>query len=42
MAVFFAHRFANIYHVDLNEDEIAFIAFHIGAYLENKVRCPNI
>ena len=35
MAVFFAHRFANIYHVDLNEDEIAFIAFHIGAYLEN-------
>jgi transcriptional antiterminator/mannitol/fructose-specific phosphotransferase system IIA component (Ntr-type) len=35
MAVFFAHRFSSIYHTDLNEDEIAFIAFHIGAYLEN-------
>jgi transcriptional antiterminator len=35
MAVFFSHRFDNLYHIELNEDEIAFIAFHIGAYLEN-------
>jgi transcriptional antiterminator/mannitol/fructose-specific phosphotransferase system IIA component (Ntr-type) len=35
MAVYFAHRFAGIYHIELSEDEIAFIAFHIGAYQEN-------
>lgn len=35
MAVYFAHRFAGIYHIELDEDEIAFISFHIGAYLEN-------
>lgn len=35
MAVFFSHCFDNLYHIELNEDEIAFIAFHIGAYLEN-------
>ena len=35
MAVYFAHRFAQIYHIEVNEDEIAFIAFHIGSYLEN-------
>lgn len=39
MAVFFAHKFAVLYHIEINEDEIAFIAFHIGAYLErNKSR----
>lgn len=35
MAVFFAHNFASIYQVTFSEDEIAFIAFHFGAYLEN-------
>jgi len=35
MAVFFAHNFDHIYQVSFNEDEIAFIAFHFGAYLEN-------
>lgn len=35
MAVFFAHNLAHIYQVTFNEDEIAFIAFHFGAYLEN-------
>lgn len=35
MAVFFAHNFSDIYKVTFNEDEIAFIAFHFGAYLEN-------
>ena len=35
MAVYFAHRFAQIYHIEVSEDEIAFIAFHIGSYLEN-------
>lgn len=35
MAVFFAHNFDHIYQVTFNEDEIAFIAFHFGAYLEN-------
>ena len=34
MAVFFAHKFSVIYDIEINEDEIAFIAFHIGAYLE--------
>lgn len=34
MAVFFAHKFAVLYDIEINEDEIAFIAFHIGAYLE--------
>lgn len=35
MAVFFAHKFSQIYQVSFSEDEIAFIAFHFGAYLEN-------
>lgn len=35
MAVFFAHQFSRIYQVSFSEDEIAFIAFHFGAYLEN-------
>ena len=38
MAVYFAHRFAGIYNIELSEDEIAFIAFHIGAYLENSTQ----
>lgn len=35
MAVFFVHEFSNIYQVMFKEDEIAFIAFHFGAFLEN-------
>lgn len=34
MAVYFAHRFSGIYAVKLSEDEVSFIAFHLGAYLE--------
>lgn len=37
MAVFFAHQLACAHGVQMDENEIAFIAFHIGAYLE---RCP--
>lgn len=35
MAVFFAHQFVRVYNVAFNEDEIAFIAFHFGAFLES-------
>ncbi len=35
MAVFFAHEFSKIYHITLNEDEIAFVAFHFGSFLEH-------
>lgn len=34
MAVYFAHRFARSYSIKISENEIAFIAFHIGAFLE--------
>lgn len=34
MAVYFAHALRSIYDVTFSEDEIAFIAYHIGAYLE--------
>lgn len=34
MAVYFAHRFSTATDIEINENEIAFIAFHIGAYLE--------
>lgn len=34
MAVFIAHRFSQVMGVELSENEIAFIAFHIGAYFE--------
>lgn len=37
MAVYFAHQFTRERGVQMDENEIAFIAFHIGAYLE---RCP--
>ena len=45
MAVYFAHRFSQALNVELGENEIGFIAFHIGAYLErcaapsNSVTC---
>jgi len=35
MAVWLAHEFSNVYEVELDEDEIGFIAFHIGGFLEN-------
>ncbi len=35
MAVSFSHQFAKSYHIEISEDEIAFIAFHLGSYLEN-------
>lgn len=35
MAVWLAHEFSDLYKVELNEDEIGFIAFHIGGCLEN-------
>ena len=34
MAVSFSHQFAQIYNIDISEDEIAYIAFHLGSYLE--------
>lgn len=35
MAVWLAHRFGKRSGIEFSEDEIAFLAFHIGAYLEN-------
>ena len=34
MAVYFAHQFSQRFGISVSENEIAFIAFHIGAYLE--------
>lgn len=34
MAVYFSHRFATAFNIQVSENEIAFIAFHIGAYIE--------
>ena len=34
MAVFFTHRFGLRYGITLSEDEIGFVAFHLGNYLE--------
>lgn len=38
IAVFIAQEFKRDYDVHLTEDEITFIAFHIGAYFENTVQ----
>ena len=38
MAVYFTHEFSKRYNINLSEDEIAFVAFHLGAYLENNNR----
>jgi len=35
MAVWLAHEFSKLYEIELTEDEIGFIAFHIGGRLEN-------
>lgn len=34
MAVFIVHRFSQVMNVEIGENEVAFIAFHIGAYFE--------
>ena len=34
MAVYLTHRFSTVMGVEIGENEIAFIAFHIGAYFE--------
>ncbi len=43
IAVFIALEFKKNYDIHLNEDEIAFLAFHIGSYFENnsqrKISC---
>lgn len=41
IAVFIAQEFKRDYNVILNEDEIAFIAFHIGSYFEINVQSKN-
>lgn len=41
IAVFIANEFKDKENVFVNEDEIAFIAFHIGAYLENNKNYEN-
>lgn len=41
IAVFIAQEFKADYGLCLNEDEIAFIAFHIGSYFENNVLNKN-
>lgn len=40
MAVYIAHRFSTKMGVEIGENEIAFIAFHIGAYFE-RVTAPD-
>lgn len=40
MAVYIAHRFSTAMGVEIGENEIAFIAFHIGAYFE-RVTAPD-
>nr|WP_315522435.1 PRD domain-containing protein [Olegusella massiliensis] len=37
MSVFLAKQLSYSLDIDLNEDEIAFLAFHIGGYFENNV-----
>ncbi len=34
MAVYIVHRFSTVMGVEIGENEIAFVAFHIGAYFE--------
>ena len=38
IAVFIAQEFKKDYQITLTEDEITFIAFHIGSYFENNVQ----
>lgn len=41
IAVYIAQQFKDYYDIILNEDEIAFISFHIGSYFENNVQSKN-
>lgn len=41
IAVYIAQQFKEYYDITLNEDEIAFISFHIGSYFENNVQSKN-
>lgn len=41
VAVFIAQEFMNDYQIHLTEDEIAFIALHIGGYFENAFHNEN-
>lgn len=38
MAVYFAHQIESAYGIELSENEIAFIVFHMGAYIERTER----
>lgn len=48
MAVFFAQEFRNVFYLNLNEDEISFIAIHFATYfskntiIHNKVKCALV
>ncbi|MCF0111737.1 MAG: PTS sugar transporter subunit IIA, partial [Erysipelotrichaceae bacterium] len=42
MAVYFSHEFSSHFNIKLNEDEIAFIALHIGSYLESSKGKENV
>lgn len=35
MAVYFAHKFSRQFSINISEDEISYIAFHLGSYIEN-------
>lgn len=41
IAVFIAQELDSTYRLHINEDEIAYISFHIGSYFENNVQNKN-
>lgn len=41
MAVYLSHRFSVTYDIEIGENEIAFIAFHLGAYFERAAAPAN-
>ena len=42
MAVFFAHQFTKKYKIQISEDEIGFIAFHLGSQIENQIERERV
>ncbi|MDH6366561.1 MULTISPECIES: PTS sugar transporter subunit IIA [unclassified Breznakia] len=38
IAVYFAQELEHTFNTDINEDEIAYLAFHIGSYFENNAK----
>lgn len=42
MAVFLANELLRRTGIELNEDEITFLAFHIGGYFENSIADPDV